>query len=832
MTLSIKVKMIAAFLALIILPITILGVLSYRKTEAILLEKAKEQSLQAMESARVFFIENYLLDVEEAVDLFASNPALRELRAARGTVGEPLSEWGQYRRFRPELSAIYFANTEGHSFVSSMHKIVQPIDPRKRPWYQRALENPDQTVWTGVYLDALTFRSVVTAARVVKDEAGLFGVIGIDTSLFRMADIIKKIKFEQGGYAVLIDQRGQVIAHPDTDLLGRELTDESWFWEIRNRFKGALVYNVNGQSTVISYITIPQTGWKLIGFIPQASIEQEISPIKMRTIGIGALAALLASGLAIFIASGVAARLRGLVDAMTRVEKGDFSARWQDYSSKEFGELSDKFTAMVSTLEVLIDQQHASQHQIALQKVYFEQLFGNSPESIAIIDQDDRVVRVNHCFTRMFGYSLEEANGRYINDLVVPEELREEGIAVSNAVLSNNVIEQETLRMRKDGRRLEVFVIGYPIVVLGKMVGGYVIYRDISERKEAERQLTYASTHDLLTGVFNRGYFEQEMHRLESGDYRQAGVIITDIDGLKLVNDTLGHAVGDGMLQLAARIIRASVPDNAVICRIGGDEFAVLLQEIDEAGLQEIGNRIKAAVAAENEVNKEFALSMSVGYAVRRPGRLGMDDAYREADSCMYREKLHRSSSARSALVKTLTEALHARDFITEGHADRLQELVEKLARAVGISERRIGDLRLLAQFHDIGKVGIPDNILFKPGRLTDAEMMVMRRHSEIGYRIAVASPDFHHIADWILKHHEWWDGGGYPLGLKGEEIPIECRILLIADAFDAMTQDRPYRRAVSTEKALKEIAACKERMFDPYLAERFIALFEDGRQP
>lgn len=822
--------MIAAFLALIILPISILGVLSYRETEAILLDKAKEQSLQTMESARVFFIENYLLEVEEAVELFARNSALREMRAATGTSGEPLPEWGQYRRFRPELSAIYFVNDEGHSFISSMHKVVQPIDPRKRPWYQKALEHPGQTVWTGSYLDALTFRSVVTAARAVRNDSTLYGVIGIDTSLFRMADIIKKIKFEQGGYAILIDQRGQVIAHPDSDLLGSELTDESWFWEIRNKFKGAIVYSINGQNTVVSYITIPQTGWKLIGFIPQANIEQEIAPIKMRTIGVGAVAAILASGLAIFMASGVAARLRGLVNAMTRVEKGDFTARWQDYSSKEFGELSDKFTTMVSTLEVLIQQQQASQHQIALQKVYFEQLFENSPESIAIIDQDDRIVRVNHHFTRMFGYSPDEVNGRYINDLVVPEELREEGITVSNAVLSNQVIERDTLRKRKDDRLLEVFVIGYPIVVMGKLVGGYVIYRDISERKEAERQLTYASTHDLLTGVFNRGYFEQEMLRLETGDHQNAGVIITDIDGLKLVNDTLGHAVGDGMLHLAARIIRASVPDHAVICRIGGDEFAVLLPVTDETGLQDIVNRIKAGVSADNEVNKEFALSMSVGYAVRSSIHPGMDDVYREADSSMYREKLHRSSSARSALVKTLTEALHARDFITEGHAERLQQLVEKLARAVGIPERRIGDLRLLAQFHDIGKVGIPDNILFKPGRLTAAEMKIMRRHSEIGYRIAVASPDFHHIADWILKHHEWWNGGGYPLGLKGEEIPIECRILLIADAFDAMTQDRPYRRAISTEAALKEIAACKERMFDPDLAERFIALFTDGK--
>ncbi len=182
---------------------------------------------------------------------------------------------------------------------------------------------------------------------------------------------------------------------------------------------------------------------------------------------------------------------------------------------------------------------------------------------------------------------------------------------------------------------------------------------------------------------------------------------------------------------------------------------------------------------------------------------------FKEADDNMYRQKLHHINSNRSEIVQTLMKMLEMRDFITEGHADRLQDIVELMAKHLNLPEYSQSDLRLLAQFHDIGKVGISDNILFKPGPLTEKEYKEMQRHSEIGQRIALASSELASMADWILKHHEWWNGQGYPLGLKEEEIPLECRILAIADAYDAMTSDRPYRQAMSHQEAIKEIKRC-----------------------
>ncbi len=379
-----------------------------------------------------------------------------------------------------------------------------------------------------------------------------------------------------------------------------------------------------------------------------------------------------------------------------------------------------------------------------------------------------------------------------------------------------------------EGRGAHIWTKASPLYdSQGNIVGAIESIRDITERKQAERQLKYLSMHDSLTGLYNRAYFDEEMRRLEAGRNRPFGIIVCDIDGLKLVNDTLGHQSGDHLLVAASNVIRESFRGGDVIARIGGDEFSILLPNSDRTAVDCACSRLLAAVDRYNEENPGLPLSISIGCVSSGDGTASVAELFKEADDNMYREKLHRSQSARSAIVQALMRALEARDFIAGGHVERLQHLVTVLGGRLGLPEQAVAELRLLARFHDIGKVGVSDRILLKPGRLTPGEAAEMRRHCEIGHRIAREIPGMAHIADWILKHHEWWNGGGYPAGIKGEDIPLECRILAIADAYDAMTTDRPYRKAMSHEKAVAEIIRCAGTQFDPGLAPVFVEAME-----
>jgi HD-GYP domain-containing protein (c-di-GMP phosphodiesterase class II) len=232
-----------------------------------------------------------------------------------------------------------------------------------------------------------------------------------------------------------------------------------------------------------------------------------------------------------------------------------------------------------------------------------------------------------------------------------------------------------------------------------------------------------------------------------------------------------------------------------------------------------------------NLENPRLPLYISKGIATTDKTTTKLHSVFEEADNNMYREKLLHRQSNRNAITQALTKALEERDFITEGHVERLQELVTRMAQVLNMPEGRMTDLRLLARFHDIGKVGIPNQILFKPGKLTSDEITEMQRHCEIGHRIAQSSPDLTPVSDWILRHHEAWNGTGYPLGLKGEEIPLECRIVAIADAYDAMTNNRPYRKALPQEDAIAELIRNSGTQFDPVLVPIFISIIK-SEQP
>lgn len=445
---------------------------------------------------------------------------------------------------------------------------------------------------------------------------------------------------------------------------------------------------------------------------------------------------------------------------------------------------------------------------------------------VMLIDEETHVIEdVNKMAMDIIGLPKEKIVGSRCHRHICPAE--ENSCPITD--LGQKIDHSERSLIRFDGKLLPIIKT---VTRLNFNNRGYLLesFIDITERKNMEDQLRHLSLHDVLTGLYNRAYFEEEMRRLESGRYNPVGIILCDVDGLKMVNDTLGHESGDCLLIETANVIKKAMRQGDMVARIGGDEFAILLPHSDATDVERICDRIRESIEKFNMENSGLTISLSMGYSVAHTAPNDMGSLFKEADDNMYREKMLHRQSASSAVVKTLMDALAARDFITEGHADRLLRLVEAVAGRIGISSKSIDDLRLLAKFHDVGKMGIPDSVLFKPGSLTPEEVGIMRQHCEIGYHISQSASVLMDIGEWIHKHHEWWNGKGYPLGLKGEEIPLECRILSIADAYDAMTSDRPYRAALTHEEAVEEIKRCAGTQFDPDLVPYFLEILETER--
>ncbi len=345
------------------------------------------------------------------------------------------------------------------------------------------------------------------------------------------------------------------------------------------------------------------------------------------------------------------------------------------------------------------------------------------------------------------------------------------------------------------------------------------------ERKSSEEKIKHLSFHDSLTGLYNRAYFEEELERYNFPRYYPLSVVMLDVNGLKVINDTFGHSEGDRLLQHLSQVLTSVSRKGDILARIGGDEFAILLPSTTSEEAHNFCERIKQACQQDKVEPIYLRLNISLGHTTQEGEYKDTANLLKEADKNMYQDKLFNGKSREKHFLEAFRIILAERDPHTSDHARRLQELTLSLGKRVGLTEYQSGNLKLLALLHDIGKIGIPDSILFKTFILTSSEWKKMREHSRIGYRMAKNIPDFAPIAQEILYHHERWDGTGYPEGLKGEKIPLLSRIISIVDAYDVMQSCRPYKEPVSKAEALKEIKRCAGTQFDPQLVEIFLKI-------
>lgn len=426
---------------------------------------------------------------------------------------------------------------------------------------------------------------------------------------------------------------------------------------------------------------------------------------------------------------------------------------------------------------------------------------------------DYRFITVNPSFERMTGLKSETIIGKTAKEVL--SEVDQSIIDIYGRVaLTGEQVHYNTFSSKlKKYFEVKAYSPSYKEFA--------TIFMDITERIENEKNINYLNYHDVLTGLYNRRFYEEEIRRLDTKRNLPISLMYADVNGLKLINDAFGHLKGDELLQKAATAIRTACRKDDIIARWGGDEFVMLLPQTASEEAESIAKRIKDNYS--QEYVNSISGSISIGWDTKYSMSEDILNTLKNAEDLMYRNKTYESEKIRINSIKTLMATLHETYPGIEQYSKRVSELCQDITRAMGLAEWEVCKVRTTGFFRDIGYVSLDKSVLNKPGKLNDQEWDEVKRHSEIGCRILSSSHEMSELADYVLAHHERWDGTGYPKGLQGNDIPIEARIIALASSYVAMTSERPYRAALKEEGALQEIIENAGSQFDPELAKVFV---------
>ena len=721
------------------------------------------------------------------------------------------------------IESIYFGSTDNLLVNGSGWIPPEDFDLRTGPWYVKAI-NHGKLVITDVFLNATSEKHIITIAKPVYSNKGqVIGVLGADLSLDSIVDLIS-VQDDSYGEFFILNEELELIAKSRTQDDGKSILEDTSL---------KISSNISSIGTSVAEATLNnEKGYVSISKIDGTNLYVGVfNPIKSynyydtqwRNILIISVIFLIGLLLIMFLIQNkiIIKPAYTLENDIKQISVTDnINYRLEELKRDPFENIRKAVNARLAQTEIYFRDLLESKLLLEKSQKRNAAIINVLPDIIFMYDSKGVFIDCQTNDEAGLVLSKDLFIGKNISE-VMPPDISEKAIMSITKTIATGQLQKFEYNINIDGsqRTYEARMVkSNDNEVLA-------ISRDITSEKQEQEYILKLTYKDQLTGLYNRRYYEEQIEKLSGSEFLPLAIMMVDVNGLKLTNDAFGHHIGDELLKKVAKNLISCDSKGGFACRVGGDEFLMVFPNTDEKEAEYLVDKLYELVSAEKLEN--IVISISAGWQVRTDENQSIRDTLIKAENHMFRKKIVESQSMRNQTVNIIMQTLSEKNEREKRHSVEVAKWAKEIGVSMGLSVQKVKEIELAGLLHDIGKIAIKEDILNKPGKLTEEEYDEIKRHPESGYHILKSVDEYSSLAQCVLEHHERFDGKGYPKGIKGSQISLIARIIAVADAFEAMIAQRPYRKSLTEEMAIEEIKKNANTQFDPEVVTAFLKIFD-----
>lgn len=699
--------------------------------------------------------------------------------------------------------------------------------------------------------DAVTNNYYITCfTPFYNDEQELIGCTSIEFTLTNIMRNFIETYYEEENICYILDDTGTYIASKDDSLIKNQVSifdtsNPSYLSAIKKMYQnqiGYVMFEKEGKPYRLYYTNVTDQNWKLVTEVSEASITTSSHRLIINFTIIGILISLIILLIIYFVMTIKFEKpIYILLDEFKKIANHTYSIEIPKEMSKRkdeigligssLGTMKEQLKNYQMDLETMAEENYAFGEELKEQNdqlikqeetirktlTYTNTILNTMPDLVLILGRDGLI---HDCVgnTAMLLHPKDNLIGTKVVDLpylplqqaTLTMENIEKTFQTGESQLCEIIFELETFN--------EYYELRTSHFIEDKLI---IIGRNITSAYQKEEQIKYLNNHDQLTGLPNRKFSDELLIKLFTEKSYPISIIFANINGLKLMNASFGYSAGDQQIMDFADVIRESSINIDYVSRYDGDLFVFYLPYTDKQETHDLVERLKEQ--CKTKQNHGIQLSISCGYGTIYSDKDSIKDILNHIQDMVEQNRQFEEPNRREKTIDLIVSTLQEKNPREKNHSNRVAHLCKEIAKKLGLSHSVKERIYTAGLLHDIGKIGIPDHVLNKTSTLSDEEYASIRQHPEIGYRILTSAGNMNDIAEFAYTHHERWDGKGYPRGLKEQEIPLEARIIAIADTYDAMTSDRSYRKGMSKEIAIQEMLRCAGTQFESRLVDVFV---------